>query len=66
LIPEAVWKQCLSRFALTEEAVRIDADRLGVDPSIIAGRIRKDRNNYIILNDLIGSGTVRSQLMGGQ
>jgi HTH-type transcriptional regulator / antitoxin HigA len=66
LIPEAVWKQCLSRFALTEEAVRIDAHKLGVDPSIIAGRIRKERNNYIILNDLIGSGTVRSQLMEGQ
>jgi HTH-type transcriptional regulator/antitoxin HigA len=66
LIPEAVWKQCLSRFALTEEAVRIDADKLGMDPSIIAGRIRKERNNYIILNNLIGSGTVRSQFMEGQ
>src|SRR4029079_13659342 len=40
LIPEAIWKQCLSRFALTEEAVRIDAEKLGIDPSIIAGRIR--------------------------
>ena len=66
LIPEATWKQCLSRFALTEEAVRIDAEKLGIDPSIIAGRIRKERNNYLILNNLIGSGTVRSQLVEGQ
>ena len=66
LIPEATWKQCLSRFALTEEAVRIDAKKLGIDPSIIAGRIRKERNNYLILNDLIGSGTVRSQFVEGQ
>jgi HTH-type transcriptional regulator/antitoxin HigA len=66
LIPESVWKQCLSRFALTEEAVRIDADKLGVDPSIIAGRIRKERNNYLILNGLIGLGTVRSQFREGQ
>jgi HTH-type transcriptional regulator/antitoxin HigA len=65
LIPEAAWKQCLSRFALTEEAVRIDAEKLGIDASIIAGRIRKERNNYLILNDLIGSGTVRSQLVEG-
>jgi HTH-type transcriptional regulator/antitoxin HigA len=62
LIPETSWKKCLSRFALTEEAVLIDAERLGIDPSIIAGRIRKERNDYRILNDLIGSGTVRSQL----
>jgi HTH-type transcriptional regulator / antitoxin HigA len=61
LIPDAVWKKCLSRFALTEEAVRIDALRLGIDPSIIAGRIRKERNDYRILSNLIGVGTVRSQ-----
>jgi HTH-type transcriptional regulator / antitoxin HigA len=66
LIPDASWRQCLSRFALTEEAVRIDAERLGIDPSIIAGRIRKERNNYIILNNLIGLGTVRSQLTEDQ
>jgi HTH-type transcriptional regulator/antitoxin HigA len=66
LIPEATWKKCLSRFALTEEAVKIDAEKLGVDPSIIAGRIRKERSNYLILNNLIGSGTVRAQLEDAQ
>ena len=62
LIPEASWDQCLSRFALSEEAVRIDAGTIGIDPSIIAGRIRKERANYTILNDLVGQGQVRSQL----
>jgi HTH-type transcriptional regulator/antitoxin HigA len=62
LIAEAVWKKCLSRFALTEEAVRIDAEKLGIDPSIIAGRIRKEQNNYLILNGVVGSGVVRPQL----
>lgn len=62
LIPEALWDQCLSRFALSEEAVRIDAKTIGIDPSIIAGRIRKERGNYTILNDLVGQGQVRSQL----
>lgn len=64
LIPEAAWKQCLSRFALTEEAILIDAEKLGIDPSIIAGRIRRERDNYKIFNNLIGSGMVRSQLEG--
>lgn len=61
LIPEEQWAQCLSRFALSEEAVGIDAKNLGIDPSIIAGRIRKERGNYMILNDLVGQGQVRSQ-----
>ena len=46
----------------SEEAVRIDAENLGIEPSIIAGRIRKERGNYTILNDLVGQGQVRSQL----
>jgi len=62
LIPEALWDQCLSRFALSEEAVRIDAETISIDPSIIAGRIRKERGDYTILNNLVGQGQVRSQL----
>lgn len=62
LIPETLWDQCLSRFALSEEAVQIDAEAIGIDPSIIAGRIRKERGNYTILNALVGQGQVRSQL----
>ncbi|MEQ8399382.1 MAG: XRE family transcriptional regulator [Silicimonas sp.] len=62
LIPEQLWDQCLSRFALSEEAVKIDAETIGIDPAIIAGRIRKERGNYTILNDLVGRDRVRSQL----
>lgn len=61
LIPETLWDQCLSRFALSEEAVRIDAETIGIDPSIIAGRIRKERDNYAILSNLVGQNQVRSQ-----
>ena len=64
LIPEEQWAQCLSRFALLEEAVRIDAVNLGIDPSIIAGRIRKEHGNYTILNNLVGQSQVRRQLEG--
>lgn len=61
LIPEAKWDECLSRFALSEEAVRIDAKNLGIDPSIIAGRIRKERGDYTILGSLIGQDQVAPQ-----
>ncbi len=61
LIPEAKWDECLSRFALSEEAVQIDATTLGIDVSIIAGRIRKERGDYTLLTSLIGQGQVASQ-----
>ena len=62
LIPDELWDQCLSRFALSEEAVQIDAERHNIDASIIAGRIRKERNNYSILTGLVGHHMVRAQL----
>jgi len=40
--------------AMSEESVLIDAKNLGIDASITAGRIRKERGNYKILNSLIG------------
>lgn len=61
LIPAAEWDQCLSRFVLTEQAVRLDAERLGVGTSVVAGRIRKERNDYTILNSLVGLNEVRTQ-----
>jgi HTH-type transcriptional regulator/antitoxin HigA len=61
LIPEGKWDECLSRFALSEEAVQIDAKNLGIDASIIAGRIRKERGDYTLLKNLVGQGQVASQ-----
>ena len=61
LVPAAKWKLCLSKHAMTEESVRLDAEKLGIDASIIAGRIRRERGDYTVLNSLIGQGRVRSQ-----
>ncbi|MCK1409296.1 XRE family transcriptional regulator [Bradyrhizobium sp. 76] len=62
LIPATAWEQCLSRFVLTEEAVLTDADNLGISASIIAGRIRKERNDFTLLTRLVGQDSVRKQL----
>lgn len=58
LIPEDQWDLCMSRFVMTKESVEADANSLNIHPSIIAGRIRKEMNNYSVLNDLIGQGHV--------
>jgi HTH-type transcriptional regulator/antitoxin HigA len=59
LISPEAWDLCLSKFSLSEESVVVDAHNLGIHPSILAGRIRKERNNYTILNSLLGHGEVR-------
>ena len=61
LISDEDWDSCLSRFALSPEAVKLDAERLGVHHSIVAGRIRRERQDYMILTDLVGQGEVRRQ-----
>lgn len=62
LIPPDRWDKCVSRFMATPESVVKDARNLGIHPSIIAGRIRKESGNYFILNELVGSGSVRALL----
>jgi HTH-type transcriptional regulator/antitoxin HigA len=62
LIPADRWRTCVSRFTLSERAVRADAAKLGIHPAIVAGRIRREANDYTLLPALVGSGQVRKQL----
>jgi HTH-type transcriptional regulator/antitoxin HigA len=66
LISDEQWNTCVSRFARSTQAVEVDAKRLGVGPSIIAGRIRKELNDYTVLNDAVGIGLVRACFPGEQ
>jgi HTH-type transcriptional regulator/antitoxin HigA len=59
LLPQDQWDLCLSRFNMTNDAVLADANNFNIHPSIVAGRIRKERNNYTLFNDLTGQGHVR-------
>ncbi|GEN29620.1 hypothetical protein HVA01_32660 [Halovibrio variabilis] len=59
LISNELWNSCVSRFSMTPEAVRLDSERIGIHPSILAGRIRKESNNYRALSELLGHGKVR-------
>lgn len=61
LIPNDEWENCLSRFSLTTELIHAEAKKFRVHPSILAGRIRYEQDNYLILNDVIGLGQVRNK-----
>ena len=60
LIDANTWDTCLSRFSATEQSVVADANRLGIHPSIIAGRVRNERGDYSILSGLIGQGSLHN------
>ncbi len=54
LIPEEVWGKSPagnSRMAVAAEQL---AQQLGIHPAIVAGRMRRQNNNYMILNQLVG------------
>lgn len=59
LVPSAIWDQSLARYVRSEKSILDLAKEQQIHPSIIAGRIRHEANNYYILADLIGNGQVR-------
>ena len=62
LLPADKWHACMSRFTRTEKAVLADAKRFGISPAIIAGRIRREADDYTLLRSLVGAGEPRRQL----
>lgn len=59
MIPSSRWMTALPRYVRSMEAATNFAAELGISPAIIAGRIRYEANNYTILNELVGQGSVR-------
>jgi HTH-type transcriptional regulator/antitoxin HigA len=59
LIPSEKWLTALPRYVQSEQSIKDFAADLGIDSSIVAGRIRYEAKNYRILNELVGQGKVR-------
>lgn len=59
LISPAEWKRSPVRNASNPALVCDLASRLGIHPAIVAGRVRRERNAYRILSNLVGHGEVR-------
>ncbi|WP_336151286.1 ImmA/IrrE family metallo-endopeptidase [Acinetobacter ursingii] len=66
LIPLEQWDMCMCRFYINEDALNEDAKNLNIHPSIIAGRIRKENNDYQIFNGQIGLRQVRKLFWGDE
>lgn len=59
LISDEAWETALPRFVRSEEAIRDFAAQLKISPAIVAGRIRREADDYTLLNDLVGRSAVR-------
>jgi len=64
LIPESKWETALARYVQSKESIITFANELNIDPAIVAGKIRREANNYIILKDMVGQGEVRKLFSG--
>lgn len=59
LIPPAVWKQSGLLTSPTTGKVLEVAASLRISPAIVAGRVRREMQNYRILSPIVGNGKVR-------
>lgn len=59
LVPNKEWEHALARYTRSEESIKEFAKRIDVNSAIVAGKIQKEAENYIILKDMVGQGEVR-------
>ncbi len=59
LIPQDVWAASPAKAIPSPQAVERLAKELRIHPGIVAGRIRFERKNFRLLNQLVGHGKVR-------
>jgi HTH-type transcriptional regulator / antitoxin HigA len=59
LLPRGVWRRSEAYLSPTAEAIYELASKLQINPAIVAGRLRYERNDYTAFARLIGNGQVR-------
>jgi HTH-type transcriptional regulator/antitoxin HigA len=62
LVPRDTWLRSDARRLGSGSSVIALAKQLGIHPAIVAGRIRFERKEFRIFNDLVGIGEVRKQI----
>jgi HTH-type transcriptional regulator/antitoxin HigA len=63
LIPLERWRLSTARISRTAPPIEQFAKQLGIHPAIVFGRIRRERGDYRLFADRVGSGLVRNQLI---
>jgi HTH-type transcriptional regulator/antitoxin HigA len=58
LIPQAAWEKSAARSSHQAKDVEVLAEKLGVHPAIVAGRVRHETKNFRLLAKQLGHGLV--------
>lgn len=66
LLPADQWAKADARTSHRAQDVHALADKLGIDPSIVAGRVRHETKNYRLFAKLLGQGQPSRQLAAPQ
>lgn len=64
LVPDERWRRSPARISSSPAVIEKFAAGIGVHPAIVFGRIRRERNDYALFANKIGTGTVRPMLFG--
>jgi HTH-type transcriptional regulator / antitoxin HigA len=62
LIPPERWKTSSARISKSPQPIEAFAKQLGINPAIVFGRVRRERNDYKIFSNRVGHSEVRKWL----
>lgn len=65
LIPKNVWRGCPVKYSFDSSDIVNFSKQYNINSAILAGRIRKERDNYSIFNDIIYSEDIRRDIFNG-
>ncbi len=60
LIPRAIWRRSSAHLERSATSIKELAAELRIHPCIVAGRIRRESNNFKILSQFVGTGEARA------
>lgn len=64
IVSDEVWNSSFVRYSQTPQVLKEFAAKHSIHEALVAGRVRFERSDYKIFNDMVGSGQVKSNLIG--
>ena len=65
LIPKNIWRGCPVKYSTNSSDIISFSKQYNINPAILAGRIRNERGNFSIFNDIIYLEDVRGNIFNG-
>ncbi len=63
IVPDEAWNTSFVRYSQTPQILKEFAAKWSVHEALVAGRVRFERSDYRIFNDMVGSGQIKSKLI---